>query len=237
VSPCKKQRDIALVASELQVALKRETRNFIVIGDLLIEAKEKLDHGEWLPWIEVNFGSSDQTAERYMNAARLAAKFPTVRNLKLRPTVLYLLGGKLNNPDELFSPKAVEAILKAAETEWVNADRACDIARRARPPDIEKQEEKQRAERRALAAEAAAIPDGPPPELPPPEEAAAPDVALQQFDRAVTMLAQVYTKPLATFAATTHEPSRIDAVVDFLRAVVERTRECRGVTTAPKVPQ
>ena len=67
----------------------------INIGNLLLEAKEQLKHGEWLPWLKANFGSSIRSAQNYMAAARFAAKYATVAHLRLRPTALYLLVVKL----------------------------------------------------------------------------------------------------------------------------------------------
>ena len=63
-------------------------------------------------------------------------------NLKLRPTTLYLLGSKLDDgPDDLFTPKAIEAILKVAETEWVNPARAQTIAASLIPtPEIDEEQ-------------------------------------------------------------------------------------------------
>jgi hypothetical protein len=231
-----KRRDLALVTAELQTVLKREAADYIAIGRLLTEAKEMLgQHGEWLPWLEANFGSSAPTAENYMNAARLAAKFLTVKNLKLRPTALYLLGRHLDDgPDALFSPKAIEAILKAAKSEWVNDRRAYDIAGELQPPpeteeqeeeheDEAEQEQEEEEERRAAEAKKKAedVLAGPPPELPPPSEAAAPDVNLTQFDRAVEALAQIYTKSLDSFIDTTHTQDKITAIADFLQKVAE----------------
>jgi hypothetical protein len=42
----------------------------IEIGRELIAAKAKVTHGQWLPWLEAEFGWSDQTAYRYMQVAR-----------------------------------------------------------------------------------------------------------------------------------------------------------------------
>ncbi len=139
------KRTIATVVGELQTALKGETTSVIEIGGLLIEAKEMLDHGEWLPWLKVKFGSSLKTADNYMNASRLA-NWKRVTNLKLRPTALYLLGGKLDDP--LFPPEAVEAILEAAKTEWVNGKRALAIANSVLnpPPSPEEIEKRRQAE-------------------------------------------------------------------------------------------
>lgn len=53
--------DIALLyASSLQKAFR--------IGELLSEQKAECRHGEWLPWLEDNFGGviSQQTAQQYM---------------------------------------------------------------------------------------------------------------------------------------------------------------------------
>jgi hypothetical protein len=35
-------------------------------GRLLSEAKEQIEHGEWLAWLEDNFNGSSATAERWM---------------------------------------------------------------------------------------------------------------------------------------------------------------------------
>jgi hypothetical protein len=56
-------------------------------GDLLIEAKDKLVHGQWGPWLEANCEMSARTARRYMllasNRDTIEAKMATVANLNL----------------------------------------------------------------------------------------------------------------------------------------------------------
>ena len=218
-----RRRDIELIATELDAALKREATDIIAIGDLLIEAQAQLEHGEWLPSLKDNFGSSTTTAENYMAAARFAAKFTTVANLKLRPTALYLLARELDDTNGFFNRKAIKVILKAAETEWVNVDRAFEIARSLQPvPPIEEIEaEIAGAEKTAAQSEIDDILDGPPPELPPAPEATVHDVILPPFDQAVGTLAQLQTKPLASFAASTHQPHKIRAVIVFLQEVAD----------------
>lgn len=39
-------------------------------GQLLIEAKAQLKHGEWMPWVEANCAFSQSTANAYMQVAR-----------------------------------------------------------------------------------------------------------------------------------------------------------------------
>jgi hypothetical protein len=50
-------------------------------GELLIEAKSLVKHGEWLPWLDANFPGSERTAQTWM---RLASKSAAVADL---PTV------------------------------------------------------------------------------------------------------------------------------------------------------
>ncbi len=233
------KRDIALITTELQTALKHETADIVTIGALLIEAQGQLEHGKWFSWLEDNFGATYRTAINYMNAAHFAAKYETVSDLKLRPTALYLLGGELDNPHGLYTPKAIKAILKAAATEWVNAERACDIAKSLLPPpplrtseEIEAElafhAEKRAAAERAERAKVDDILDGPPPELPPAPAATTHDVILPPFDSAVATLAQLQTKPLSSFAATAHPADRLKAVVIFLQQVVKAIETSRA---------
>jgi Protein of unknown function (DUF3102) len=69
-------------------AIKSSVTHAIQAGDLLIEAKEQLGHGEWLPWLKANFAFSDRTARLYMQVARrreeVEAKLATVADLTLR---------------------------------------------------------------------------------------------------------------------------------------------------------
>ena len=218
------KRAIEAIAKQLQAAMKREVTDIIAIGSLLIEAQEQLDYGEWLAWLEEHFGSTDRTAENYMNAARFAAKFETVSNLKLRPTALYLLGKELDDPTSFYNRKAIKAILKAAETEWINADRAREIAASLQPkPKPLKTLDEIRTEMAAAAEMEAEIDDilAGSPELPPAPEAIIHDVILPPFDQALATLAHLQTKPLASFVATTHEPDRIRALIIFLQEVAD----------------
>lgn len=218
----RKRRDLKLITDDLHSELAREATSIIAIGALLIEARGQLDHGEWLPWLEENFSESTSTAENYMAAAHFVAKFPTVTNLKLRPTALYRLGRALDNPDDLFSDrKTIKAILKAAETEWVSVYRALTIADALRPPEPEPFPAAEETDADYLQDDIEEILEGPPPELPPAPEATVHDVILPSFDQAVRTLAQLQTKPLVSFVATTHDPDRIRDVISFLQEVAD----------------
>lgn len=58
-----------------------------------------LGHGNFLPWIEAEFGMSEDTAGRFMQvASRLADKIP--HGAEFAPSVLYSLAAP-NTPDEV----------------------------------------------------------------------------------------------------------------------------------------
>jgi Protein of unknown function (DUF3102) len=64
----------------------------IAAGDLLIEAKDRVSHGDWLPWLEANVGFSERTAQAYMRLAREypkldPAKAQRVADLSFRETM------------------------------------------------------------------------------------------------------------------------------------------------------
>lgn len=63
-------RDIETVTGEV-LKLKRQAGNtMIAIGQKLIEAKEMLPHGEWLPWLHDRVEFSERMAQQLMQLAR-----------------------------------------------------------------------------------------------------------------------------------------------------------------------
>src|SRR5262245_48735233 len=59
-------RTLEVIVGELHSALKTEVIGIIEIGELLVEAKEHVGHGEWLPWLRKELSMSTRTAQRYM---------------------------------------------------------------------------------------------------------------------------------------------------------------------------
>jgi hypothetical protein len=57
----------------------------------LTECKRICGHGNWLPWLEQEFGWTDKTAENFINVYKLASKFENFSNLDLPLSGLYLL--------------------------------------------------------------------------------------------------------------------------------------------------
>ena len=59
-------------------AARTAVERAVECGQLLTEAKAKVPHGEWLPWLSANTNVSHRTAQRFMRAAQLATKSDTV---------------------------------------------------------------------------------------------------------------------------------------------------------------
>jgi hypothetical protein len=91
-------RGLADIERDIGALTKVQRKNIFKMGALLIEAKAKVAHGEWLPWLELHFERGNSTAGNYMSAARYLAKFPTVGNLRLSFGAIYWLAAHTGLP-------------------------------------------------------------------------------------------------------------------------------------------
>jgi|HubBroStandDraft_6_1064221.scaffolds.fasta_scaffold98068_3 hypothetical protein len=110
------RRSLELIANELTSVIKRQAADVIKIGGLLAEAKAQLSHGQWLAWLAEHFPLSKSTVANYINSYKFATQFPTVGNLKIHTSALYLLASSAFNATE------ISVILKVAETKWVDSE-------------------------------------------------------------------------------------------------------------------
>jgi hypothetical protein len=67
-------KEIAEEHRKAQEAFGSAVQHAIRCGELLTGAKEKVKHGEWLPWLEENFDFTRQTASGYMRLATAAER-------------------------------------------------------------------------------------------------------------------------------------------------------------------
>jgi hypothetical protein len=86
-------------ADAIRTLGKQTIANIIEIGRHLTEAKKIAGHGNWLPWLEREFGWSDDTAERFIRLAALAHQIPQVAEYDIPISGLYLLA-KPSTPEE-----------------------------------------------------------------------------------------------------------------------------------------
>lgn len=70
MAPPPESRSIETITSEILELKKQVGEALLGIGQRLIEAKEMLPHGEWLPWLTERVEFSARTAQYYMQLAR-----------------------------------------------------------------------------------------------------------------------------------------------------------------------
>lgn len=105
-------------------------RHALAAGQLLIEAKAKIGHGGWLPWLKVNCPDiSERTCQAYMRVAkylpRLGEKRNAVADLTLRDA-LSQMAAHASKIAVLPSPAAAAA-LRQAEAEPLRTAVSCAV--------------------------------------------------------------------------------------------------------------
>ncbi len=89
---------------ETHLLLKRTAENILAIGQILQSVKEHLPHGQFLPWLQAEFGMSRMTANHFMQVAdKFTGKCTNL--LHLPATILY----------ELASPSTDQRIIEHVE--------------------------------------------------------------------------------------------------------------------------
>ncbi|MBM6725437.1 DUF3102 domain-containing protein [Pseudoflavonifractor phocaeensis] len=70
MAPPAGERDIETITGEILDAKRAGGESILTIGRCLIEAKDMLRHGEWLPWLSERVELSERTAQKFMKLAR-----------------------------------------------------------------------------------------------------------------------------------------------------------------------
>lgn len=117
-------RTVEIITSELRLALRRGTSDILSIGRLLAEAKEKMAHGEWLPWLKNEVSMSDRSAQKYIKASDFAIKYELGADLNLSPSALFLVS-------RYDQPEIADAVIKAAREKHLGCDQTKEIIDRS----------------------------------------------------------------------------------------------------------
>lgn len=70
VGSAKNPRSIDQITLEINFYKEQTAQNIIEIGKRLIEAKQQLQHGEWLPWLRDKVQFSERSARNFMEIAK-----------------------------------------------------------------------------------------------------------------------------------------------------------------------
>lgn len=101
-------------AAVIRLKGRHAAESIVAIGEQLARVKEALGHGHYLGWLHVEFGWSDDTAERFRNVHKLAGRIPQIAEYQVDVSALYLLA-KPSTPE----PVREAALEKAAAGERV----------------------------------------------------------------------------------------------------------------------
>ena len=121
-------RELATIVAEIHETFRSDTASVVKRGELLIEAKQQVKHGEWLLWLDTYFSMDARTAQRAMAAAKFAAKYDTAVVFNLSVDALYALSGGD------FSTKVVAAVMAKAATQPIRTRTIYDIEESLEPP-------------------------------------------------------------------------------------------------------
>ena len=107
-------------------AAKNIVQQAVIAGQALNDAKAKLGHGEWLPWLERHCDLSERTAHNYMLLAANRVKFAIDADLTLNQAVGLLKPPP--NPSDLYDKAEANLIKKLQD---LSAEDAVDLVERA----------------------------------------------------------------------------------------------------------
>ena len=84
---------------KIQFHLQNMANSAIIIGRELIECKKEVGHGQWLNWLDGNFGMTVRTADRFMKCAERFSNWTSMSNFNSTQliTMLALPAGEEEN--------------------------------------------------------------------------------------------------------------------------------------------
>ena len=90
MAPPAEGRTIETITKDILEAKRRGGEAILTIGRCLIEAKDMLSHGEWLPWLSDQVEFSERTAQKFMRLAREWSNPSTLADLGASKALMLL---------------------------------------------------------------------------------------------------------------------------------------------------
>lgn len=123
----------------------------IEIGQHLIEAKERVGHGNFIHWVHSEFGWSEDSAQNYMRVAKLP-NAEALRYLPFTREALYLLAGST-----VPEPARAAAVAEAEDGKRITKKRADELIEKARQTALAEAVTKYRSDLAAQVDEAVRV--------------------------------------------------------------------------------
>lgn len=134
-------------AESIRSRLKRTGEDIIAIGQDLIDAKEDLGHGQFLPWLKAEFDMSEWSAQKFMQVTtKFGGSDKSVNFTDLGASVLYLLASP--STPETVTQEVLSGQIKATEDQTM-----LEAVREAKRAAVEAAKAKQKAEEETQLAQ------------------------------------------------------------------------------------
>ena len=125
--------ELAEHANEIRKLGKRAIGDVIEVGKHLIAAKKLAGHGNWLPWLEREFGwASESTALRFMRAAELA-KSVSLTDLNIDLSAIHLLAAPSTPVEVVEEVVALDKKITTKDVVKANTTRKRNYAPASKP--------------------------------------------------------------------------------------------------------
>lgn len=126
------ERTIETITEDILDAQRRGGEAILTIGRCLIEAKEMLPHGEWLPWLNEKVSYSDRTARRFMQMYRQLSNRPALANLGASKALALLALPEKDRDEFLSENNVVDMTTRQLEQAIKDRDEARKVAETAK---------------------------------------------------------------------------------------------------------
>src|SRR5947209_2063963 len=89
--PAKTAEKVKAAAEHIRETVKSTIEDIIAVGNEFLTVKEALPHGQFTPWLRLEFGWTERHARNFMAVAEQFGKTEMISDLKIAPTAAYLL--------------------------------------------------------------------------------------------------------------------------------------------------
>ena len=147
-------RDIEVITEEINFYKRQAGSAILEIGKRLVEAKEQLSHGEWLPWLEKKVAFSERSAQQYMRLWKEYGKSALSADLSVSKALVLLALPESEREDFAAEKHSVNGEKKTVSSMTVKELEKAIAERNAAREDAEKAAaDIQEAKDTALAAQ------------------------------------------------------------------------------------
>ena len=126
------ERTIEVITEDILDAQRRGGEAILTIGRCLIEAKEMLPHGEWLPWLNEKVSYSERTARRFMQMYRQLSNRPALADLGASKALALLALPEKDRDEFLAENNVLDMTTRQLERAIRERDEARKAAERAK---------------------------------------------------------------------------------------------------------